>query len=246
MDKVAIVTGGGRGIGAAIAALLGRSGYSVAVNYAHDTKAAEQVVAAIEDAGGEAIAVKADVSNEADVLKLFRETDEQLGTVTALVNNAGIVNRTGPLAEITEETLSHLLAVNVTGPMLCAREAVRRMSTKRGGKGGGIVNISSAASRIGSPGVYVEYAASKGAIDSFTIGLAREVAQEGIRVNAVRSGPVQTDIFAVAPDQAEQLRLLVPMQRLGQPQEIAESVVWLLSDAASFVTGALLDVAGGR
>jgi NAD(P)-dependent dehydrogenase (short-subunit alcohol dehydrogenase family) len=248
MNKIAIVTGGGRGIGAATCALLGAAGYSVVVNFARDAKAAEAVVAELEETGGKAIAVQADVSREDHVLKLFRATDEAFGPLTALVNNAGMLNPQWRVADMTAEGVSRMLAVNVLGSILCAREAVRRMSTAKGGKGGAIVNLSSVAARLGAPNEYVDYAASKGAIDTFTIGLAREVAAEGIRVNAVRPGLIDTDIHASGgdPGRPERLRTLIPMQRVGTAKEVAEAIVWLLSDAASYVSGTIVDVTGGR
>lgn len=248
MSKVAIVTGGSRGIGAAVSELLGAQGYCVVVNYARDEKAADRVVAAIEKAGGKAIGVQADVASEADILKLFRASDDAFGPLTALVNNAGVINRQCRLADVTAEGVSRVLAVNVLGAILCAREAVRRMSTAKGGKGGAIVNISSVAARLGAPNEYVDYAASKGAIDSLTIGLAREVAAEGIRVNAVRPGLIDTEIHASGgdPDRLERLRGMIPMQRVGTAKEVAEAVVWLLSDAASYVSGTNVEVTGAR
>ncbi len=248
MKKTAIVTGGGRGIGAATCELLGAAGYCVVVNYARDAAAAERVAASIEKAGGKAITAQGDVSREADVLKLFEACDDAFGPLTALVNNAGAINKQARIADITAEGVARILNTNVLGSILCAREAVKRMSTARGGKGGAIVNLSSVAARRGAPNEYVDYAASKGAIDSFTIGLAREVAAEGIRVNAVRPGLIDTEIHASGGDagRPERLRTTIPIQRVGTAKEVAEAVVWLLSDAASYVTGAVLDVTGGR
>lgn len=248
MEKVAIVTGGGRGIGAAVARMLGAQGYAVAVNYARDADAANSVVQAIDGGNGRAFALQGDVAREEDVLKLFRETDERFGQVTALVNNAGILNPQWRVADMTAEGVSRVLAVNVLGSILCAREAVKRMSTKAGGKGGAIVNLSSVAARLGAPNEYVDYAASKGAIDSFTLGLAREVADEGIRVNAVRPGIILTDIHASGgdPTRPERLKGAIPMQRPGTAEEVAEAICWLLSDAAAYVSGTVVDVTGGR
>ncbi len=245
---VMIVTGGGRGIGAATARLAARRGYAVCVNYLSDRAAAESVVQEIRDAEGRAIAVRGDVAAEADVLNLFRESERSLGPLTALVNNAGIVARRARLEEMEAERLQRMFATNAVGAMLCAREAVRRMSTRRGGKGGCIVNVSSAAARIGSPGEWIDYAASKGAVDTLTLGLAKEVAEEGIRVNCVRPGFVNTEIHANAgePDRIDRLRAGIPMKRGGEPEEVARAILWLLSEEASYATGAILDVTGGR
>jgi NAD(P)-dependent dehydrogenase (short-subunit alcohol dehydrogenase family) len=248
MSKVAIVTGGGRGIGAAVSRMLGAAGYAVVVNYAHDAGAAARVVADVESAGGRALAIQADISREEDVLQLFSRTDSELGRVTALVNNAGILNTQTRLADMTAEGISRVLAVNVLGLILCSREAVRRMSIARGGGGGAIVNLSSVAARLGGGGEYIDYAASKGAVDTITLGLAREVASEGIRVNAVRPGVILTEIHASGgdPTRPERLRSIIPMQRPGRPEEVANTIMWLLSDAASYVTGTILEVSGGR
>jgi len=248
MEKVAIVTGGSRGIGAAVAKMLGAQGYSVAVNYARDADAADAVVKAIENGAGKAFALQGDVAREDDILKLFKETDKRFGQVTTLVNNAGILNPQWRVADMTAEGISRVLGVNVLGSILCAREAVRRMSTKSGGSGGAIVNLSSVAARLGAAGEYVDYAASKGAIDSFTLGLAREVAAEGIRVNAVRPGIILTDIHASGgdPGRPERLKGMIPMQRPGTAEEVAEAICWLLSDAASYVSGTIVDVTGAR
>ena len=242
---VMIVTGGGRGIGAATAKLAAERGYAVCVNFLRDRKAAEKIVRELKS---KAIAVQADVSAEADVVRLFETVDEKLGRVTALVNNAGIVERQSRVEGMDAARLQRMFAINVIGPFLCAREAIKRMSTKHGGAGGAIVNISSAASRLGSPGEYVDYAASKGAIDSMTIGLSKELAGDGIRVNAVRPGFVRTDIHAAGgePNRIERLRDSIPMKRAGEPEEIARAILWLLSDEASFSTGAILDATGGR
>jgi NAD(P)-dependent dehydrogenase (short-subunit alcohol dehydrogenase family) len=245
---VVLITGAGRGIGASTALLCARHGCEVAVNYARDAQAAAGVVEQVQALGRRAIAVAADVSREADVLRLFETVDAELGALTALVNNAGVVDAQARLDAMSVERLTRMFSVNVIGTMLCAREAVRRMSTQRGGAGGAIVNLSSAAARIGSPGQYVDYAASKGAIDTFTVGLAREVAGEGIRVNAVRPGIIETDIHASGgePDRAARLAPQVPMRRAGSAGEVAQAVWWLLSDAASYTTGAVIDVSGGR
>ncbi|MBX3572051.1 MAG: glucose 1-dehydrogenase [Mesorhizobium sp.] len=246
--KVLLVTGGSRGIGAETARLAAARGWRVAVNYVSDRAAAEAVVAGIAGAGGEALAVQGDVGTEADVLSMFAAVDSRWGRLDGLVNNAGVVDRMGRLDEMSAARLERMMRINVIGSMLCAREAVKRMSTRHGGQGGVIVNLSSAAARLGSPGWYVDYAASKGAIDTFTKGLALEVADEGIRVCGVRPGIVDTDIHASGgePDRVEKVRSGLPMKREGRPEEIASAVVWLLSDEASYITGTLLDVSGGR
>ncbi len=248
MEQVLLVTGGSRGIGAATALLAAERGFAVAVNYAANGEAAQAVVRRIHEGGGRAIAVQADVARESEVTAMFEKLDTDFGRVTALVNNAGIVDVTARVDEMTFERLRRMFDVNVIGSFLCAREAVLRMSTRYDGPGGAIVNVSSAASRLGSPGQYVDYAAAKGAIDAFTLGLAREVAAEGIRVNAVRPGLIETDIHASGglPDRVRQLAHHVPMQRGGTAQEVAEAILWLLSPAASYVTMSLLDVSGGR
>ena len=245
---VMIVTGGGRGIGAATARLAAVRGYAVCVNFLRDRDAAEAVVQDIRNDGGRAIAVAGDVASEPEVVRLFQETDRSLGRLSALVNNAGIVGRQSRVENMDAARLQRVFATNVIGPFLCTREAIKRMSTKRGGKGGAIVNISSGASRLGSPGEYVDYAASKGALDTMTIGLAKELAEDGIRVNAVRPGFVRTGIHAAGgePDRIERLRDSIPMKRGGEPEEIARAVLWLLSDEASYSTGAILDATGGR
>lgn len=248
MDQVLLVTGGSRGIGAATALLAAGQGFAVAVNYTANAQAADEVVRQIRTRGGTALAVKADVAQEDQVLAMFDKVDAELGRMTGLVNNAGVVDRTARVDEMGFARLRRMFDVNVIGSFLCAREAVRRMSTRHGGSGGAIVNVSSAASRLGSPGQYVDYAAAKGAIDAFTIGLAKEVAGEGIRVNAVRPGLIETDIHASGglPDRVRQLASQVPMQRGGTAMEVAQAIVWLLSPAASYTTMSLLDVSGGR
>lgn len=245
---VLLVTGGSRGIGAATALLAARSGWRVVVNYAANSLAADEVVRAIRADGGTAMAVQADVADEAQVLAMFARIDAKLGPLTGLVNNAGVVDVTARVDEMSPARWRRMFDINVMGSMLCAREAVRRMSTRHGGAGGAIVNLSSAASRLGASGQYVDYAASKGAIDAFTIGLAKEVAAEGIRVNAVRPGLIDTEIHASGglPDRVQALRHQVPMQRGGSADEVAQAVVWLLSDAASYTTMSLIDVSGGR
>jgi NAD(P)-dependent dehydrogenase (short-subunit alcohol dehydrogenase family) len=247
-QQVMIVTGGSRGIGAATARLAAGRGYAVCVNYRRDRAAAEAVVADVERAGGRAVAVAADVSREDDVVRLFETVDATLGRVTALVNNAGILEPQSRVEDITADRLARVFAANVTGCFLCAREAVRRMSTKHGGPGGAIVNVSSAASRLGSPGEYVDYAASKGAVDTLTIGLAQEVAAEGIRVNAVRPAFIYTDIHASGgePGRVDRVKAHVPLRRGGQPEEVARAVLFLCSDESSYSTGTFIDVSGGK
>ena len=248
MKQVLLVTGGSRGIGAATATLAASRGYAVAVNYVAHEGAAQDVVRRIGAAGGEAIAVAADVAREADVLRMFAEVDARLGRLTALVNSAGIVDVSARVEDMSVQRLQRMFDINVLGTILCAREAIKRMSTRRGGQGGAIVNVSSAASRLGSPAQYVDYAAAKGAVDAFTIGLAKEVAAEGIRVNAVRPGLIDTEIHASGgiPDRVRQLQHQVPMQRGGTAQEVAEAILWLLSREASYTTMSLVDVSGGR
>ncbi len=246
--KVVLITGGSRGIGAATAKLAADRGYAVGVNYRENGAAAAAVVDAIARAGGKAVAVKADVAIESDVGRLFETCDRELGRLTALVNNAGILETQMRVEAMDAARLQRVFAANVTGSFLCAREAIKRMSTKHGGSGGAIVNVSSGASRLGSPGEYVDYAASKGAIDTFTIGLAQEVAQEGIRVNAVRPGFIYTDIHAAGgePGRVDRVKAFVPMQRGGTAGEVARAILWLLSDEASYTTGAFIDVTGGK
>jgi len=248
MDEVLLVTGGSRGIGAATAALAARQGYAVAVNYARDEAAAQAVVRAIRDAGGQALALRADVADEQQVLELFAQVDAKLGRLTALVNNAGVVDRPARVEELDFARLRRMFDINVIGSFLCAREAVRRMSTRHGGRGGAIVNLSSAAARLGGAGQYVDYAASKGAIDTFTIGLAKEVAAEGIRVNAVRPGLIETEIHASGglPHRVRDLAHEVPMRRGGTAEEVAQAIVWLLGPQASYTTMSLVEVSGGR
>ncbi len=257
----ALVTGGGRGIGAATSLLCAREGYAVALNYVSDRMAAESVAANIRAQGGTVFVVQADVSIEADAMRLFESIDRDMPPLTALVNNAGVVDVACRVDAMSVARLERMFRINVIGSIVCAREAVRRMSMRAssddaiasfraagGGKGGAIVNVSSAAARIGAPGQYVDYAASKGAIDSFTMGLAKEVAPEGIRVNGVRPGLIETDIHASGgePDRAQRLAPQTPMQRTGAASEVAEAIVWLLSDAASYVTATTIDVSGGR
>lgn len=247
-SRAAIVTGGSRGIGAAIAKMLGANGYSVAVNYAQDEAAARGVLDHLTRTGSRAVGIQGDISREADILRLFEIAERELGPIRALVNNAAVTGTFARVEKVDAAALAHMLAVNVSGTILCAREAVRRMSTKRGGSGGAIVNISSIAARTGSAGEWVHYAASKGAVNTFTIGLAREVAAEGIRVNAVAPGLVDTQLHAAngEPGRLARLSPTVPMQRAATPDEIAQGVVWLLSDAASYTTGSILEIGGGR
>jgi NAD(P)-dependent dehydrogenase (short-subunit alcohol dehydrogenase family) len=248
MNRVALVTGASRGIGAATARLAAERGYAVCVNYRRNSRAAEDVVAAIRAGGGSAVAVAADVGVEAEVLRLFQACDRELGPLGALVNNAGILETQTRVENIDALRLSRIFATNVTGAFLCAREAVRRMSTARGGPGGVIVNVSSRAAQLGAAGEYVDYAASKAALDALTIGLAREVAGEGIRVNGVRAGIIDTDIHADGgePRRVDRLGPSGPMGRAGQPIEVARAILWLLSDEASYSTATIVDVAGGR
>jgi NAD(P)-dependent dehydrogenase (short-subunit alcohol dehydrogenase family) len=247
MSKTILVTGAGRGIGAAIARAAGKAGYRVAVNYARSKDAAEALVGELKQHGGEAIAIQGDVAREGDVERLFETVDEKFGRLDALVNNAGIIGSFGSSETWRAQEIQDLLAINVTGAFICAREAVRRMSTARGGQGGVIVNISSAATTLGAPNEFVPYAASKGAIHTMTIGLAKEVAREGIRVVAVEPGLIETEIHdAAGPDRLERLGPTVPIGRVAPPEEVAAPVMFLLSDAASYITGTVLRVAGGR
>jgi NAD(P)-dependent dehydrogenase (short-subunit alcohol dehydrogenase family) len=243
-----LVTGASRGIGAACARLAARNGWNVAINYQRDAEAAAAVADEVRRAGRKVLLLQGDVAQEADVLRLFAAIDAEWGPLHGLVNNAGVVDRPQRVDEMDLARLTRMFQINVIGSMLCAREAVRRMSTRHGGKGGSIVNLSSAAARLGSPGQYVDYAAAKGAIDVFTLGLAREVAGERIRVNAVRPGIIETDIHASGglPDRAREMAPQVPMKRAGSADEVAQAVVWLLSEAASYTTGSVLDVTGGR
>lgn len=245
---IALVTGGSRGIGRATALLLAQEGYTVAVNYHSNKPAADGVVAEIIAQGGHAFAVQADISDEAQVQAIFACIDEKPEPLTALVNNAGILFQQGRVEQLSAERINRVLATNVTGYFLCCREAVKRMSTQHGGRGGAIVNVSSAAARLGSPGEYVDYAASKGAVDTLTTGLALEVAADGIRVNGVRPGFIYTEMHASGgePGRVDRVSSAIPMRRGGQPEEVAQGIVWLLSDKASYVTGSFLDLAGGR
>lgn len=246
--KVMLITGGSRGIGAATARIAAARGYAVAVNYVHNRTAADKVVSAILAAGGEAMAVQADVAVEADVARMFQEVDRILGPLHALVNNAGILERQSRVDAMDAARLTRIFATNVTGSFICAREAIVRMSTLQGGGGGAIVNVSSIAARLGAPAEYVDYAASKGAIDTLTVGLAKEVAAEGIRVNAVRPGVIYTEIHASGgePGRVERVKDAVPMKRGGDAEEVAHAILWLVSDEASYVTGSIIDVTGGR
>jgi NAD(P)-dependent dehydrogenase (short-subunit alcohol dehydrogenase family) len=248
VNKVLIVTGGGRGIGAATATLAAGRGYAVCVNYRRNKAAAELVVATIRAAGGKALAVEADVASESDVVRLFATVDSELGPLTALVNNAGILEKQTRVDQIDGARIDRVFGTNVRGAFLCSREAVRRLSTKHGGGGGAIVNLSSRAAQLGAPGEYVDYAASKAAIEALTVGLAREVAAEGIRVNGVRPGIIYSDIHADGgePGRVERLGPTLPMQRGGEAIEVAHAILWLLSDEASYSTASFIDVAGGR
>ncbi len=248
MKPVLLVTGGSRGIGAATARLAARAGWAVAVNYAQNSQAADEVVRAIRAEGGQAISVQADVGDEAQIMAMFAQVDAKLGRLNGLVNNAGIVDLPSRVDEMSWERLERMMRINVLGSMVCAREAVRRMSTRHGGQGGAIVNLSSAAAKLGAPNQYVDYAASKGAIDTMTLGLAKEVAGEGIRVNGVRPGIIDTDIHASGglPDRVKEMAPQLPMRRAGTSAEVAEAILWLLSDASSYTTGSCIEVTGGR
>jgi NAD(P)-dependent dehydrogenase (short-subunit alcohol dehydrogenase family) len=247
-QRTVLVTGGSRGIGAAAAVLCAERGWAVAVNYTNDATAAQAVVARIRAAGGTALAVQADVSDEAQVLAMFATVERELPPLGALVNNAGVVDVPARVDAMSLQRLQRMFAINVFGTFMCSREAVKRLSTRHGGTGGAIVNLSSVAARLGAPGQYVDYAAAKGAIDSFTVGLAKELALEGIRVNAVRPGIIATDIHASGgqPDRAREMAPMVPVQRAGSAEEVAQAIVWLLSDAASYTTASTIDVTGGR
>ena len=248
MKPVLLVTGGSRGIGAATARLAAQAGWAVAVNYTQNSQAADEVVRAIRADGGQAISVQADVGDEAQIMAMFAQVDAKLGRLSGLVNNAGIVDLPSRVDEMSWARLERMMRINVLGSMVCAREAVRRMSTLHGGQGGAIVNLSSAAAKLGAPNQYVDYAASKGAIDSMTVGLAKEVAAEGIRVNGVRPGIIDTDIHASGglPDRAKEMAPQLPMRRAGTSEEVAQAIVWLLSDASSYTTGSCIEVTGGR
>lgn len=248
MEKVMVITGGSRGIGAATARLAAESGFAVAISYLSNRAAADGVAEEVRKKGRKAIAVPGDVSSEADVVRLFEETDRALGRVSVLVNNAGIVDKGMRVEQMSAARIARMLAINVTGSFLCAREAVKRMSTRHGGPGGAIVNVSSIAAKLGGAGEYVDYAASKGAIDTFTVGLAKELGPDGIRVNGVRPGIIRTEIHLASgdPGRLERIGAMAPLGRPGEPEEIAQAILWLASGAASYASGALLDVSGGR
>ena len=248
MDQVLLITGGSRGIGAATALAAAAAGWHVAINYTRDEAAANAVAEQVRGLGRRALVQRGDVASEADVLSLFAAVDQEFGALHGLVNNAGVIDMPQRVEAMSAQRLQRMFAINVIGSMLCAREAVRRMSTRHGGRGGVIVNLSSAAARLGAAGQYVDYAAAKGAIDTFTLGLARELATEGVRVNAVRPGIIETDIHASGgqPDRAQQMAPQVPMQRAGSADEVAQAILWLLSESSSYTTGAVIDVTGGR
>lgn len=248
MDKVILITGASRGIGAATARLAARQGYRICINYHADDAAAQQVLEQVRGLGAEAIAVRADASVEDEVVRLFQRIDQELGPLTALVNNAGTIAQQSRVEDMSEFRLLKMMKTNVVGPMLCAKHALRRMSRRHGGQGGAIVNVSSVAARLGSPAEYVDYAASKGALDTFTLGLSKEVAGEGVRVNAVRPGYIHTGFHALSgdPGRVGKLEPGIPMGRGGQPEEVAEAIMWLLSDQASYATGTFIDLGGGR
>ncbi len=248
MEKVLLVTGGSRGIGAATCLMAAREGWAVAVNYTANSLAADEVVRTIRAAGGRAMAVQADVADEDQALRMFEQVDAKFGRLTGLVNNAGVVDVTARVEDMDVARWKRMFDINVIGTLICSREAIRRMGTRHGGSGGSIVNLSSAAARLGAPGQYVDYAAAKGAIDAFTIGLAKEVGGDGIRVNAVRPGLIETDIHASGglPNRVKDLQHQVPMQRGGSAEEVAEAIVWLLGEGASYTTMSLIDVSGGR
>lgn len=246
--NIVLITGASRGIGKATALLLAQQGYKVVINYRQDQLAAQQTADIITASGGDALTIKANIADEQQVVAMFAEIDHRFGPLTALVNNAGILFQQSTIENMTAERINRIFATNVTGYFLCCREAVKRMAYRYGGKGGAIVNISSAAARLGSPGEYVDYAASKGAIDTLTTGLSREVAAQGIRVNAVRPGFIYTEMHAAGGEagRVERIKNQLPLQRGGEPEEVAEAIAWLLSDKASYITGTFIDAAGGK